>query len=432
MKKILLVSFILSFSALSLFAGNKLWSKKMPNDVEWLKVTDIGSVLAATKEKLYCINPQNGEIKWKKEKFNSQLKGSIELYEAPGSGKIFKKMGLKGGHQPIIENDEIIFAFPKPSKINLNDGSVIYNSSIDIDNNSTAPKHGYANWINEKEIIFMPNERRVVAVNKKDGTLKWESEKQKENICEIIEDGEKLILKGINEKDKNKAGFINIINKSDGKNFWKERFKIENATNIINEKDSLIIISDKRFYNIDKTTGKEIIEVKMKKLKELTNYLKQLNSNIYAVGSQSVAKLKKDTGDVEWEKYFEAPGSSGWMKLAAFAASAVLYAAATSQAMSSYQGTSENYSANQARGSAWSAFGAAMSKRYHSTISSGKYVYFLAKLKDGAGIIGVNIETSEANREALLNTKKPNYEVDEIEGRVFNIIDDNTIEGFSF
>jgi len=523
MKKILICLIILIFST-AIYAGEKLWTKPFDKDIEWIKVTELGSLLAATKEKLYCLDPATGEIKWEKEQkklpeqllefvsgtpiffipttegfakgkakltaynlddgkvlwetdnfegfslgvfpifskdfilmFVSQYNmgggdisayaidmatGNIkwkkdkivdktpELYEAPGSGKIFKKFGLKGGQQPIIDGDEIIFAFPNVIKFSLNDGSMIYKSDVDISKGDVAPQQGYANWISEDDMIFMPNGRRVIAISKKDGKLKWESEKQKEKINQIINDGEKLILKGVDDKGK---GFINAINKQSGQNLWKDRFKIEAATNIINQADGILLVSDKKFYKLDKSTGNILFESKLKKLQDNNiNYLKEFKDAIYAVGSQNVAKLNKINGDIEWEQYYEAPGSSGWAKFGAFAFSAVMYVAASSQAMNSYAGTSENRWANDARKESWGAFNEVMKKRFHASSASGNFLYFLAKLADGPGLVGVNLETGKKEREIFLNTKKPNYKIDEIEGRAFNIIDDNKLEGFAF
>ena len=39
----------------------------------------------------------------------------------------------------------------------------------------------------------------------------------------------------------------------------------------------------------------------------------------------------------------------------------------------------------------------------------------------GSGLIGVNMLTGNAERQIIFNDKSPDYEVDELEGRLFNM-----------
>jgi hypothetical protein len=136
--------------------------------------------------------------------------------------------------------------------------------------------------------------------------------------------------------------------------------------------------------------------------------------------------------NVLWLKGYRAPGVGMFAKLAVLAVSAMAYAQATSDAMNTYRGTFENDAANRRRASAWEGFNKVMAIRYNATKTSDKYHYVLTDLDGGAGIIGVNLKSGSADREALLKDKEPDYEIDEIGGYVFNQRGDKEIEAFKF
>ncbi len=108
------------------------------------------------------------------------------------------------------------------------------------------------------------------------------------------------------------------------------------------------------------------------------------------------------------------------------------YMQATSDAMNTYRGTFENDSANRRRASAWDGFNKVMAIRYKATQSTDKYQYILTDLDGGAGLKGVNLKTGNADREALLRDKQPDYELDDVGGYVFNQRGDKEVEAFKF
>jgi hypothetical protein len=74
-----------------------------------------------------------------------------------------------------------------------------------------------------------------------------------------------------------------------------------------------------------------------------------------------------------------------------------------------------------------------MNKRYSATKQSGNIVYVLTDLKSGddkgAGVVGVNLLTGQGVNQLMFKDKKPDYEVDETAGRLFNL-DKNTLSAY--
>jgi hypothetical protein len=75
-----------------------------------------------------------------------------------------------------------------------------------------------------------------------------------------------------------------------------------------------------------------------------------------------------------------------------------------------------------------------ITKRYSATKAEGNYVYVLTDLKmdkeKGAGLIGVNMNTGQGDRQILFKEKEPDYEVDEAFGRVFNLKNARELSAF--
>lgn len=66
-----------------------------------------------------------------------------------------------------------------------------------------------------------------------------------------------------------------------------------------------------------------------------------------------------------------------------------------------------------------------MNKRYSAAKQSGNIVCVLTDLKNGkdkgAGVIGVNLISGQGVSQLMFKDKKPDYEVDETSGRLFNL-----------
>jgi hypothetical protein len=66
-----------------------------------------------------------------------------------------------------------------------------------------------------------------------------------------------------------------------------------------------------------------------------------------------------------------------------------------------------------------------MNERFSSTKSGIKFVNILTNLEDGKdkgpGLVGVDMQTGQAAYQIVLKDKEPDYQVDEVTGRLFNL-----------
>lgn len=137
--------------------------------------------------------------------------------------------------------------------------------------------------------------------------------------------------------------------------------------------------------------------------------------------SQNVMLMGFD-GSRIFHTYCKAPGSSLFAKVASTAAVAAFNAA------SAAQGYSNAMNQAYATGHGSSSYtlitsNPYMSKRFKASTTSADYLVMLTDVKtesgDGPGLVKVNKSTGETEKKIVLGTKKPEYEVDNIENRLF-------------
>jgi len=107
-----------------------------------------------------------------------------------------------------------------------------------------------------------------------------------------------------------------------------------------------------------------------------------------------------------------------------------------SQASHTQLGTSENTQANKAKANAVANYEKLFNKRYTATKSTGGYAYVLTEIEEdkdnkGGGLVGLNLNSGEVEHQVLLKMKEPDYDVDELEGRIFNIKDKKELTAYS-
>jgi hypothetical protein len=149
------------------------------------------------------------------------------------------------------------------------------------------------------------------------------------------------------------------------------------------------------------------------------------NGTVVVQGRQHLLSFDPRTRQIVWSTKYEAPGVPGWQKIAMAGLTALAYTSATATAAHTSYGTAENRWANRQRIGSLVAYEQFVSRRYSATQQRGNYVYVLTTVREGrekgAGLVGVSLETGRAERQILFKDKEPDYQVDELAGRVFNL-----------
>ena len=109
------------------------------------------------------------------------------------------------------------------------------------------------------------------------------------------------------------------------------------------------------------------------------------------------------------------------------------YAAGASRAQLGPYHSNTRYHSTQ--GDNWAELGASsfqeLSKRFNATKATENASFILTKLDDGVGLAKIDKDSGEKVSEVVLNDKKPEYEVDDIEGILYYKSKGNTISAYN-
>jgi hypothetical protein len=142
-------------------------------------------------------------------------------------------------------------------------------------------------------------------------------------------------------------------------------------------------------------------------------------------------------GKTNWHEYHRAPGKSAFGAILA----GISAVATATTAMAAYNAANQNRNklGNLTdRGERYKNLGdgmaaasgasiAEMLKRFKATAATKDAQFILTKLDDGVGLVKVNKDTGELEKEIVLKDKKPEYQIDDFGGILYYKADNNSI-----
>lgn len=407
--------------------GETLWENKTKN-VNWMvsneSETDIYAFAAtanAKNTKIYKINA-NGSDAWADEK---KVKGNVSNFEILPQG-LAVVSDVTGGSGALAAKSE--------SKITL------LSAASGEDLWDKAPKtKGYVQhfYIMEDGILFGIQSGGINKVSFDGNTLFKKPLKTGENILTMAETPQGLIY--ITSED------ANIVNLESGEQVWSKPLKFKRASVVsstFDEKNNrYLIAADEKIFAIDANSGNsEIIAEADFEGKEDPTSIEVRDGGILLASDQNMMLLDWD-GKTNWHEYHRAPGKSAF---GAILAGAMAVASTTMAASAAYRaGANKNYLGQYNQYGAqmkraqdmFSSIGTAsfneMAKRFKATAATENSQFVLTKLDDGVGLVKLNKDTGEVEKEIVLKDKKPAYEVDEFGGYLYYRPNDKTIYAYN-
>lgn len=421
------------------------------------------SAMPAGKAKLQVLHLDlvTGNANW-----DLQIDAKADLYLSEKGSKFSPRMDLNGHAQPTFSGDAMYVAYAGLHKINLKTGKLEWGYAFDVTEKSF--KNTNASPLVANGLVYSSAKGVIRAYDEASGALKFTSADFGAAIPEMIFDsgtvygrmGGVFLDPGSKQYAIKKPIGVVALDAASGSLRWRYEGAKESVTNMFLDRgsNSILLADAKNLIGLS-------LDASGNKVKE--NYKLPLEFKFKSGGAKKAAKMagrfalggvrglaqKDKSGEDEpialiprsdgqlivrgkqhlllfnpksrqtgWGSAFKAPGISNFAKIATIAAFAMQYGAATSQAMNTQLGTSENRWANNQRFTALKQFDAAMSKRYSANAVSDKFAYMLTDVETeegkGPGIVGVNLETGEAERELYFKDREPDYVVDEKAGIV--------------
>lgn len=461
--------------ALNLLTGETVWETERLKGatVQVTPIYDKDMVLlmtitdnSRTKDKpdMTALKLSTGEFLWE-----SQFTENVDLYGIERGSKFFPKYDLSGAQPPIYDQDSVYFTYAGLHRFNLADGKLVWKLPFDVTEGKL--KNANAQALIDGDTIYSSAKGAIRAVDKATGAVKWTTKDYGGGIAEMFTQGDVLYGRlggtfydfGKREYVAKKPLGVVALDKKTGAPIWFYDKAGGNITNMafLPEQNLLLIADEKNLIGLDTTSTGKIKETFKTKLEfkynlgaaatvakvakfglgglsalgskgadttdDPINISRRENGTVVVRGKQHVLAFDPRTRGIAWATKYAAPDVPGWQKIAMTAITIASAAMSNAQA-NSYAARGDWHSAGNSNRdfiNAMSSYEQFMTKRYTATKAEGSYVYVLTDVKQdkekGAGLIGINMETGQGDRQILFKDKEPDYEVDEASGRVFNL-----------
>ena len=469
--------------ALDLLSGQNIWEteKLKGATVAVEPVYERDLVLLVTVENnsanrskphLTALRMTTGEPVWE-----ADYPDSVDLYGIERGSKYFPKYDLSGANPPVYDADSIYLTYAGLHRYSLEDGRLLWGTKYDVTEGSI--KRGNAQAVVEGDTVYTSAKGQLRAIDKQTGAIRWTSKDFGGAVAEMRAGGDCIYGRlGGAFYDFSKREYVNkkpfgvaAVDKRTGATIWYYDRADDSITNmaVLPDLNTVLIADARSLIGIDASgsgKAKESFKVKL----EFKNNLgaaataakvakfgfgglsaigkgggddrdepvalyRRENGTVVVAGRQHLLAFDPRSRAIVWSVKYEAPGVPGWQKLAMAGLTALAYTSATASAASTYAGTSENRWANGRRVGSLVAYEQFVSKRYSATKSAGDFVYVLTTVREGkekgAGLVGVRMETGRGERRILFKDKEPDYQVDELAGRVFNLRNPKELSAFS-
>ena len=412
--------------------GETIWENKIKNANWMVNSQDEKDLYAFTSSangkntKIHRINP-DGSSAWADEK---KVKGSVSNFQILPQGLAVVSDVENSGKKGLAK----LAAGRAESKITL------LSSKNGEDLWEKAPKtKGYVQhfYIMEDGILFGVAEGGINKISFDGKTLFKKPLKTGEDILTMAYTPQGLIY--ITSED------ANIVDLNTGDQVWKKPLKYKRAdavSSTYDKKNSRYLIgADEKLYAIDENTGDvdNLAESKFDGKEDPTG-VEIRNDGILLTSSQNMMMLDFD-GKEDWHEYYRAPGKSAvgailaGITAVATAATSVAAGHAANQhrnVLGDYTSQGNAYNnLSQGMAAASGASIAEMLKRFKATSATQNAQFVLTKLDEGVGLVKLNKDTGEKEKEIVLKDKKPIYEVDEFGGYLYYKAKNNTIYSYN-
>jgi outer membrane protein assembly factor BamB len=468
--------------ALDMLSGQNVWTteklKGATVAVEPVYEKDLVLLLTVAnnsankgKPQITALRMTTGEWVWE-----SEFTENVDLYGIERGSKYFPKFDLSGANPPLYDADSVYFTYAGLHRYSLEDGRLIWKAPYDV--TEGAIKRGNAQAVIDGDTLYTSAKGQIRAIDKSSGSIKWTSKDFGAAVAEMSLSGDVIYgrLGGAfynfsNRQYVNKKPYgVATIDRQSGATLWYYEGAKDSITNmiILPELDTVLIADAKNIIALDaKSAGKvkEVYKVKLEfknrlgaaaKAAKIAKFgfgglsalgkggsdttdepvalYRRENGTIVVAGKQHLLAFDPRNRSIAWSLTYDAPGTPGWQQLAMAGLTALTYSVNTAAATNSYAGTASNRWANKQRVKSLVDFEKFVSKRFSATQGTGNYVYVLTTVKEGdekgAGLIGVQMETGLGNRQIMFKDKEPNYQVDELAGRVFNLRNEKELSAF--
>lgn len=414
----------------------------------------------------------------------------FQLYPAETGGFIVTKQDLSGHQDPVFDADTAYLPFQGLMALDLATGAIRWNNEF-----STAHKElkkAYSAPVLDGDTVFASGKGTVYAIDRATGAIRWQSDKILSGffssgvISQVLPAPDTLYVRlggnflNFAEKQyelKTPLGVM-ALDRATGAKKWEYKDAKDGITNLLFLPDQgVVMLSDAyhltglRLDSSGKATKKFDVPIEFKRkisggeaaaagVAALSGFMtgglagglkgglggasskgrldvpvalvQRQDGSVVVAGKQHLMNFDPAGEAIKWSTYYPAPAGN---TLGLVAMSALTIVAATSYSTSVLSGGMSSWSADSANQNTYGSLGAMAQKRYEASKHARDNVYVLTSVTEGkdtgVGLMAISLATGEPGAQVLLGDKEPEYEVDQLEGRLYYFNNDKQVQVYS-
>ncbi len=376
-----------------------------------------------SKRTLVAVDIATGEVGWRQD--------TLFRRSSPNLQRINSLRSLSGQQPPLVDTDStFILNLSKdgPMRIHSHTGELLWR--LDLKKDPPLLREGYAPMSYDSGVLFVPYEKKLVAVNTNDGSVIWDRRRNfRSRVAQMKLTPHGLVVRGRkpDEEDPAKPGsdfFIDLVDLATGTSTWEREFKdLKINTPFIVHGDGIFVTRREEFVVLDYADGSslKLAEFEFEGPGENPKNVEIVGANFLLSANQNFFSVNR-SGAVQYHSYFESPGRSLLENVA-------ILASAT--AMARAEGDSVVYvrAAMEEGDESWS--------RFQNAEHSVNFAYVYTKQPDSSGHEGFSLvkldkRSGEEVGRVWIDERRPDYVLDWMSGFVFVKENDKEIIGLKF
>jgi outer membrane protein assembly factor BamB len=464
-------------------SGNNVWaSDALPGEfLAAFPVAEKGVVLAILsgngptgKEPgiwLLALGLDDGRTRWTAKLAKA---GVIRLHVADNTGRFIKSSDLSGYHDPVVEGDCVYLPYVGCQCVDLKTGAIKWTAEM-IQGGSEL-KRAHAALRIRGNRIYGSAGGSVYALDKATGAVVWKSDrisayagllKARDNalVSQLEFVGDKIFARfggyfsnGTAVVLREPVGVVALDPATGQAVYHFDKVK-ESLTNlmVLPQSNTVLFADAANLYGIDASAAQpkesfalpiefkrkmgagEVAQLGLGVLGGLRGLGKaavaqnkarldvpvailQRGDRIILQGKQHLLSFDPISRKIAWSAYPEAP-SDAFGKAVLFAVTAAVAVQGNALGIQGGVGSDQYQQGVQMTHSALDSYNKEAGKRKAATQSAGAYTFMLTHVEDGGekgvGLLGISLDSGEPAKKFILNTREPEYRVDESVGRLF-------------
>lgn len=379
---------------------------------------------------LVAVSLDSGVVRWRQDTLFAQVEDLA---------KAARKLALTVRQPALADTDSTLILFPSrggPMRLDLISGALLWRADTLAGEEPRWAPAGYARIAADSGAVYVPYGKRLMALDRETGRVLWDRSTEFPSFpAEVVPTVRGILVRGYYKKKEPSdaiAGSLELLDPTSGASRWPKPVRdIHDAAAMLVAGDTVYLAAKESLMTLDLASGR------VRELRKLDWHggevpwrIEQIEGALVVTSSQNLAGLDA-AGNVLYEHYYPAPGSSFFSKLV----STTLIVAVNVANASIAQSQANRYHAPVRYPVIMS--NPVLSTRYKATVDAQRYLHILTKAADDSGrkgfsVVRVDKATGKEAGRVWVDDRSPDYVLDPAAGTVYLMRDERSIEALRF